>query len=518
MAMWTSRFPIFPNRSLTQEGPAMRAMLFGVVCWLGVQWFPAPVDASGLRWVRVVRDYTAGILQGDVGTPVVGDIDGDGVPEIVAAFHGPDPSNPGNGTSALIYAWHRDSNPVAGHWPIVIPNYRGYPKMSTLTLGELDGVPGLEIVFASSTPTAFYPSEAVRAYRGDGSLYKTFTFDLLKYGGLQAISPVVADVNGDGFNDVIATGYLSVFMWNGRTGSFLTGWPINVKDRYQETLPPFSDSDGLLSASPAIADLDRDGKHDVIAVSREHVFAWRYDGANLPGWPAALKSVAAVKASPVAGNLRGDGTPLVVVTAPPGESYGYTRIAVFNPDGTQVRGSPYSGILSRRGDLTPALADLDGNGTLEILTPQGTDMESIIGFGFPGISNFPQTAFVTLAEIKNSPVVARLADGTRRVYVAASDGRLYTWDHSGRFPAPVTGVLEALTQLNVSEPLSPTLADLDGDGTLEIIIVSRKVLNHFYGVQTILSTIHVIDLGVQGTPEWATLKGNAKRTGRYRRR
>ena len=64
-------------------------------------------------------------------------------------------------------------------------------------------------------------------------------------------------------------------------------------------------------------------------------------------------------------------------------------------------------------------------------------------------------------------------------------------------------------EVGINGPFSPTIVDLDEDGDLELVAVAP-------GPQAGYSTLYVIDLGVKGIPEWATLKGNAQRTGWYR--
>ncbi len=52
-----------------------------------------------------------------------------------------------------------------------------------------------------------------------------------------------------------------------------------ARDRFNRLLP------GLLAA-PVLADLDGDGRLEIIAAAMDrHVYVWRADGSPLPGWP-----------------------------------------------------------------------------------------------------------------------------------------------------------------------------------------------------------------------------------------
>ena len=220
----------------------------------------------------------------DVHAPVVGDIDGDGVPEIVAAIHGQDPQSSYNQTSTLIYAWRQDGTVMKG-WPVVIPNYRGYPQVSPIVLADVDRLPGLEVIFAYSIPTVYLSSQAIRIYDKNATLVRAVGPNIVTDGGLQmGTAPVVADLNNDGLKEIIAAGVISVFAWSDQ-GTIMPGWPIKLTDRYGETLPATPPGAGVLNPALSVADLDHDGRLELIASSRTKLYAWRLDGTDVPGWP-----------------------------------------------------------------------------------------------------------------------------------------------------------------------------------------------------------------------------------------
>jgi len=85
-------------------------------------------------------------------------------------------------------------------------------------------------------------------------------------------SPAVADLNGDGRDELAVTLRDGrVLLMDGR-GRLLPGWPKTTA--YWNVY------------SPLICDVTGDGKFEVLVASwDEHVYAWRADGSPLDGWP-----------------------------------------------------------------------------------------------------------------------------------------------------------------------------------------------------------------------------------------
>ncbi len=101
-------------------------------------------------------------------------------------------------------------------------------------------------------------------------------------GGSVEASPQFADLNGDGKQELIvadANGLVHAFE---STGGELKGWP--VKEQLIKT-PNGKVRAGFLS-SPAVADLLGNGHLDVIVGGAEgYVYAWGPNGKSLKGWP-----------------------------------------------------------------------------------------------------------------------------------------------------------------------------------------------------------------------------------------
>ncbi|RMF08829.1 MAG: T9SS C-terminal target domain-containing protein, partial [Candidatus Neomarinimicrobiota bacterium] len=87
------------------------------------------------------------------------------------------------------------------------------------------------------------------------------------------------------------------------------------------------------------------------------VYGLDSDGNNLDGWPIDLGSP--VKSSPVLADLDSDGSPEVIT----GTSNGV--IAIFHLDGSPYSNFPYNSNTALKG--FPTVADVDGDGDLEVL-------------------------------------------------------------------------------------------------------------------------------------------------------
>src|SRR5262249_54557740 len=133
------------------------------------------------------------------------------------------------------------------------------------------------------------------------------------------------------------------------------GTEVRDGDSDPSTLGVFATISGSDNyGSPALADLDGDGKLDVIAATRGgYGYAWKADGTSLPGFP--LGPYAAFSASPVVADIDLDGMLEIVL---PTED---NRLFVFKQNGTVQPGFPLSGMPSSGTSRSPsaALADVD---------------------------------------------------------------------------------------------------------------------------------------------------------------
>jgi subtilisin family serine protease len=187
---------------------------------------------------------------------VIGDVDGDGHLEIVTvAYEYPDYIG-----TVLIFS---DS----GKLERTLPCASRFP--STPALADLDGDGIPEIVVSTDAE--------VYAWKGSGALVSGWPVSLGVAGG-SGVEPVIGDLNGDGQPDVVVAfaqfdPYRSARMHIlDRHGSPLAGFPVSLDT-----------STGMIP--PAIADIDLDGRNDLVVVTTPD---WgRRDGVFAYDWRAA---------------------------------------------------------------------------------------------------------------------------------------------------------------------------------------------------------------------------------------
>jgi FG-GAP-like repeat len=272
-------------------------------------------------------------------------------------------------------------------------------------------------------------------------------------------SPALADLDGNGEPEIVVGSDAGrLFAWHS-DGSSAVGFPLDL--RYK------------LWASPTVLDEGR------IAIgSLSQMFLFGRDGQVLDGWPQPIRGWPDATAAHAAGLL-------VVTTLTPGDpSQGW--IYAWHEDGTLLPGFPVE--LPKDTDSSPALADFEGGGQFWLVVGDDAGWLHVVDTagrertGFPVRTAGPRPGPTpTLAppggdvySIEASPAVADLdGDGRLEIAVGSWDGRMYVWDDTGR---PLLGWPVSVEDQIIS---SAALVDLNGDNRLDIVVGSKD--GHLYG-------------------------------------
>jgi subtilisin family serine protease len=191
------------------------------------------------------------------------------------------------------------------------------------------------------------------------------------------------------------------------------------------------------------------------ATEADGVFGFAASNGTLPGaWPQA-GSAPAIMYGPGLGDLDGDGAVEVVSGGDDGQLWAWAA------DGTPVAGYPIATGVSPLG-AGPALFDLDGVPGVEVVIAAGDGTVHAFGAGGVALAGWP----VTVAASPRAPVIGRI--GSEVAVVIAAGNQLHALSPAGLarpgFPVSLSGTASQ----------DPALADLDGDGHDEIIVITES--------------------------------------------
>ncbi|MFL6291568.1 MAG: S8 family serine peptidase [Thermoanaerobaculia bacterium] len=416
---------------------------------------PLPLVVNGPADLRGWPVKGLKVADGLVTSPALGDLDGDGRPEVVAMT-----------TQGDVFVRGADGRPLPG-WPVRL---RGSHEQSSPLVTDLDGDGDSEVVIAMN--------REIQVLDGTGRPLPGWPQPTAH---LVLCSPAAGDVDGDGRLEVVVVdeeAHLYVF---DAGGHLLPGWP--------------RDAGSFSNTTPVLADLDGEPGAEILAGTTDGwLVAFGKDGHVAPGsWPALLGTLG--PSSPAVADLDGDGE---------------VEIVAVNAGGTLF-------LLDRKGAIetiarlpglysfsSPAVGDLDGDGRAEIAIGSG----QADGAGFVSLFDAagtmkPGWPVATGGDVSASPALVDLdADGHREVVVPDLSGQLHALRANGRafpgWPRDLDGWVLS----------SPVAADLDGDGGLEVVL-GRIVLGV---LRTPIAMTFAIETG-SAAAAWPTFKGDPRRTG-----
>ncbi|MEO8523589.1 MAG: FG-GAP-like repeat-containing protein [Caldimonas sp.] len=278
-----------------------------------------------------------------VSAVAVGDVDGDGRPDVVMAtgfnFGSPDQYK------LFVFAGQADGTLAAPKRYATAGSYNA--DIDTLIVADLDGQ-GKNAVIAASA------GNAIEVFRrqSDGTLASTQT---IVTGASYVVR--VADMNGDGRPDLVGRPFdgAAVQIWlQGTDGSF--GAPISVP----VDVGGFGDM--------AVGDINGDGRHDIVITSMDVVpgheigiVLQQSDGGFASPQYRAGPTIAGVEGVAI-GDINGDGRNDVVVSLVFDSSIG-----VMLQD-AQGQLGPISSVRAATNASRLRVADIDGDGRLDVVS------------------------------------------------------------------------------------------------------------------------------------------------------
>jgi hypothetical protein len=196
-------------------------------------------------------------------------------------------------------------------------------------------------------------------------------------------SPVVADIDRDNRPEIILGGDIYPGNNIGKPGGGLT-W-ILKRDGSNYPGYPRSTPGQTVWSSPAVADINEDGFKDIIvgtganwpepAGRKVDAFTAKTAG-NLPGWPVAVDG--RVVASPAIGDVNGDGHLDVTFAADGGWVYAYTHTGrrIWRACNATTASACKTGYSTKAGTV---IADVDADGSQEVISTLDKDIRVFSG-------------------------------------------------------------------------------------------------------------------------------------------
>lgn len=329
---------------------------------------------GGAHWsqVQVFLGRAGGGFDGPTAYPValdpwglcLGDLDGDGRPDLVATIPASTPPQPNViGDSGGLSILRQDGNHPGRFLPAVWVRSGGAAEAAAVLDVTGDGLADVVVadgVFANSRLLVLAQAPAQ-----PGALLAPVSVPVGTGHGFRDLA--VADVDGDGRPDLVLAGYDCVAVLLQQAGGGFAA-------------PTFLAA-GLHVEGVAAADLDGDGRVDLVAANAGNAPDGTRGGASvtvflqhLPGqFTATLIPAPDGARQVVVGDLDGDGRPDLAVLSLVYQSLSTpTRVTVLRQSATQpgafVPGGSYDGTLSSN---FLALADVDGDGRTDILLNEG---------------------------------------------------------------------------------------------------------------------------------------------------
>ncbi|WP_422370998.1 FG-GAP-like repeat-containing protein [Hoeflea sp.] len=493
----------------------------------------AVTDAAGARAVTPVRlsEQTGdanpfnGIDIGSYSSAAFTDIDGDGDLDMVI----------GENTGNLNYYENTGTRlaPVYTERTGAASPFDGIDigSSSNATFADLDRDGVMDLVVGDFDGTISF-------FSNSGTAVSPFFFELPgvsnPFNGIdigEASAPRFADVDGDGVVEMIV----------GESDGTL-----NYFDGFGGPPTPLDGIDVGIYSNPALVDFDGDGDLDLAVGADDGTLSYFENIGTLIAPDFVARTGAANPFNgidvgsgnvPSFADLDGDGDADLII----GELDGVLNY--YRNDGLPSAAGDAS-FIERTGTMSPfgsidvgsysktVLADVDGDGDLDLLI--GDQLGTLNYFENTGTRQAPVYAERTGAEnpfagfdvgIESAPALADLdGDGDLDLLVGESDGTINYYENTGAAGTPAytvrSGAANPFDGIDVGSYSTPTLADLDGDGDLDLAVGDADgMISYFENTGSVEAPVYItrsgtanpfdgIDVGFYSTLGFADLDGD----------
>ena len=258
----------------------------------------------------------------------------------------------------------------------------------------------------------------------------------------------------------------------------------------------------IRESSPLVVDLDGGGLDVAFGAHDGKVYALHgSDGSAVGGWPRATSH--AINSSPAAADTDGDGHPELFIGSGVGSHGTCSGGAVysFDHDGTQrfrYQGSDQD-CASQAVHSTPAIGDINRDGVADATV-------GMLGLTMPSLSQSgamnPGWPYYTDDTVFSSPALVDVnGDGQTDVVVGGDSSPGAPIDFRGGMVRAIGGAGNTIWEFRVNEMVrsSPSVGDIDGDGVPEIVFGTGDFWVRNGGAS---DATKVYALNLNGTLKW----------------
>jgi hypothetical protein len=217
----------------------------------------------------------------------VGDLDGNGSPEIIAV------AKKASFDTVKVFAYHADSTKVEG-WPYVASNMGA--SWSAAAIGNIDtSTASLEVAFTAANFFGNFGNLYV--INSNGTTASGFPVPMVLAQNYPSV--VLGDIDGDGLLEIVCggTGNQGLMFIVSTSGTVLPGWPQAIQTNMEGTA--------------VIANLDALPTHEVVFgdnfTSNASLFAFTVGGQQSPQFPLTMAGAMSVNSAAIA-DVNRDGT------------------------------------------------------------------------------------------------------------------------------------------------------------------------------------------------------------------
>ncbi len=331
-------------------------------------------------------------------------------------------------------AWHENTNGDGSNWTEnSLWSAAPLDGESEIAIADIDGDGDLDIVALDNGMNRSRNVYLLQNDNGDASSFTAVTVALGNTGGSNSVAVQVADMDGDGDIDIVtACSVTDSIFWHENDG---------------EANPSFTTSTIATTADGAygiyVGDLDLDGDLDIVSASKDDdTIAWyENDGASNPSWTASdIATDVDIAYDVHLADIDSDGDLDIVSgsSSSSGVDWYESNAADINVQNQAIAGTDYT---SSSGTVTISAGDTTATFTVPVLADSSPENN--------------EAATLTLS----NPTNATISDATGTLTITDDDSISFT-------------ASDISTSADGAKDVK--IADLDGDGDLDIISASRE--------------------------------------------